>query len=434
MVGERHVETSTLGRLVRRLLPASWTAEPWQRNQIVVLAVAGSNYVGFDIVNPFLPLYVLELGVSDFSEAALWSGLLVGITPFITTFIGPTWAALGDRHGRKRVALLLVTLGAIGLAVIATATSLPMLLIFRAALGLTGGFSTLVLALATTNCPRDRIGQVVGSLQSVQFVALAIVPPLGGVLVDRFGVRSNFLAAGACCLIGAIVLAIGYRQPADEPSAPPGSQSEIPSSSEEAPRSSQPARVEVSTLDLLRLPGFLGTMAILFVVQFVERGFFTVVPLFVVLLIGAGEGAGATTGLIIGLGALGTALSASLYGQLLRRHSPELLLRLALLGGLLIVLPVALVTSVEALTVLRTLVALVAGGALTLAYTRAGRDLPSGRAATGFSLLNSGAMLGAAVSPFLVGLLASLNLRAVFLVDSVLYALALALVFRLIRR
>lgn len=424
---------SPIRNAVRRLLPAAWTAELWQRNTIVVLAVAASNYIAFDLATPFLPLYVFELGATNFSEAALWSGALVGITPFITTFIGPAWAAFADRHGRKRVALLTIVLISMSMALMATATTLPMLLAFRGAMGLLGGFSTLSLALATTGCPRDRIGQVIGNLQSVQYGALAIIPPLGGLLVDNFGVRSSFFVAAGCCLAGALLLAFGYRQPPSEQSESPAGARDTHSPVDEL-GSGKSAQAEPSTLDLLRLPGFISTMAVLFGVHFVERSFFTVVPLFVVLLIGAGEGAGATTGLIIGLGALATALSANLYGLLARRHSPDLLLRLALVGGMLIVPPVALVTSVEGLAILRVLQALVAGGALTLAFTRAGRDLPAGRAATGFSLLNSGAMLGAAISPFLVGLLASLNLRAVFVVDGLLYALALGVVLWLFRR
>ena len=92
-----------------RWLPRAWRpAELWQRNLLVMTIAAGANHTGFDLINPFLPLFVLELGESDFGSAARWSGLLVGITPFMTAFVGPGWGALADRFGRKRVALVVM--------------------------------------------------------------------------------------------------------------------------------------------------------------------------------------------------------------------------------------------------------------------------------------------------------------------------------------
>jgi len=36
--------------------------------------------VGFQFFNPFLPLYIRELGVTDPARIALWSGLLAAVT------------------------------------------------------------------------------------------------------------------------------------------------------------------------------------------------------------------------------------------------------------------------------------------------------------------------------------------------------------------
>jgi MFS family permease len=403
---------------VRRLARPPRPVEQWQHNLWVVLAAGGLFHGGQDLFNPFLPLFVLELGVSSYAEAALWSGLMFAVTPLLNAFVGPWWGSQADRHGRRAVALVCLTLYIIVASLMIFVRQPAELLLARAALGALGGFTNLALVMATHGCPRERVGQVVGSLQSVQFVALAAVPPLGGLVVDRLSVRANLTVSVSCFVLCLLLLMFAYRPVSASPAA-----------AAEVPRQPRPAS-SPSWWALVLLPGVFATMLIQFVVQFVDRGLFTVVPLFVTSLLADAGGAGATTGLITGLAALGVALSASLYGRLAARHSPDLLLTIALGIGLVLVLPMALVQTVEALTVLRVLLAVAAGGLATLAYTRAARVVPASRSATGFSLLTSSAMLGGAVSPLLVGLLASLDLRVVFVVDALLYALASAVLLR----
>jgi hypothetical protein len=55
--------------------------EPWQRDHYLVVLTVALAQIGSDLSQPFLPLYVRELGVSDLHEAAFWSGLVVGSLP-----------------------------------------------------------------------------------------------------------------------------------------------------------------------------------------------------------------------------------------------------------------------------------------------------------------------------------------------------------------
>ena len=54
--------------------------EAWQRNVWALALCVFIAFVGFQFLNPFLPLYVQELGVKDPARVALWSGLLAAIT------------------------------------------------------------------------------------------------------------------------------------------------------------------------------------------------------------------------------------------------------------------------------------------------------------------------------------------------------------------
>ena len=60
--------------------------------------------VCYTMIIPFLPIYLLELGVSK-DDVALWSGLVFGITFLIAGIMAPIWGKIADNKGKKRMAL-----------------------------------------------------------------------------------------------------------------------------------------------------------------------------------------------------------------------------------------------------------------------------------------------------------------------------------------
>jgi MFS family permease len=78
--------------------------------------------------------------------------------------------------------------------------------------------------------------------------------------------------------------------------------------------------------------------------------------------------------------------------------------------------------SVMQMSALRVLLALLAGGTLTVAYTLASRVIPDGQRASAFGLLSSFAMMGGAIGPLLGGLSVLINIRTVFFFDGLIYA------------
>ena len=87
-------------------------------------------------------------------------------------------------------------------------------------------------------------------------------------------------------------------------------------------------------------------------------------------------------------------------------------------------MPLALVQSPLQLLVARVLLGLFAGGSLTLAYAMANLAIPGSRKGAGFGVLSSVSLLGSASSPLVTGALAGVGLRTIFLLNSVLYAVA----------
>jgi len=84
----------------------------------------------------------------------------------------------------------------------------------------------------------------------------------------------------------------------------------------------------------------------------------------------------------------------------------------------------ALAGSATSILVLRTMVALCLGGALTLAYSLGGMIVPSETRGAAFGWLAMGVQIGTAASPLLTGALAAVSLSNAYLMDAGLAAVA----------
>ena len=71
--------------------------EPWRRNQVAVTVAAAMVFLGFTLVTPFLPFYIQTLGIHEMRSVALWSGVLLTITPLLASI-------LGCQNGKSRLA------------------------------------------------------------------------------------------------------------------------------------------------------------------------------------------------------------------------------------------------------------------------------------------------------------------------------------------
>ena len=93
----------------------------------------------------------------------------------------------------------------------------------------------------------------------------------------------------------------------------------------------------------------------------------------------------------------------------------------ALVGGAVVVLPMARIASFAGFLGLAVLLGLASGGCLTLCYTIGDRLVPAGQRATSFGFFSGAALFGGAVSPAVAGMLARLDLRAIYYVDAALF-------------
>lgn len=380
-------------------------AEQWLRNQYALIFAVFVSFVGFAFVMPFLPLYVQELGVTNTQEAALWSGVLFAASPLLAATLAPLWGMIGDRYGYKIMLQRSLIAFVVLLFLMGLVRNVTELLILRLVLGFFGGFAALSMAFISTSSPPGQLSKSIGLMQSAQILSVAAGPLVGGFTADTLGIRNSFYVASALSLVALIPITFMLKE--ERRQAVAGSD----------------GKRSLGFLDIFRVQNFLPLAAVLFIGQFIDKSFGPLLPLFVKELGTPASSAASMSGIILGLGAAAGALSAYLFGRMATGRSAKRLLLLSLVGGAVLVIPIAFVDTSLQLLALRVALGLMAGGTLTLGFTIGGKVIPIEIRGAAFGVLSSASMFGNAISPLASGGLAATGLRTMFLVDGILYLL-----------
>jgi DHA1 family multidrug resistance protein-like MFS transporter len=178
----------------------------WKKNLYVLWGTQFLVMMGMNMVIPFLPFYIRQLGITNSDDVARWSGIVFAGT-FMTSFIAtPFWGTMGDKYGKK----LMVVRALFGLGLsqifIAFAQDVFQLFIFRLLQGAISGFIASALALVSTSTPKHRIGYALGVLQSAAAGGSMIGPAVGGFLADLIGYREIFFITASLCFAGGFIV------------------------------------------------------------------------------------------------------------------------------------------------------------------------------------------------------------------------------------
>src|SRR5262249_8098705 len=136
------------------------------------------------------------------------------------------------------------------------------LLAVRLGIGLLGGFGPMTTSLVTLGAPQKEVGPAIGRLQAIQILATAAGPTLGGVVADAFGIRTSFLVTATLSAAAFRLMTVLYREDGDQ-------------------LAGRKDAAALPVRSLLGLAGFAPLALILFITQYVDRGFGPIVPLFV---------------------------------------------------------------------------------------------------------------------------------------------------------
>jgi DHA1 family multidrug resistance protein-like MFS transporter len=290
-------------------------------------------------------------------------------------------------------------------------------LALRTVQGVFAGYGSLSVAMAAESAPRDRMPSAIGLVQTAQRLGPAIGPVIGGVLAGVVGLRRAFLVTAAFYAIGLVVVWMMYEDPAasDENDEADGTAAGFQ---------------QVTFRNVLAFENFLLMMAVIFGLQFVDRSFGPVLPLYVEQVGVDHARVPIVTGLLFSITACTGALGHHLCGKLLRRFSS----RAVITGGAAIAVAGSAMLAASGLiwvmSIASALLGVGIGAAMTAAYSAAGSVIPARAHGAGFGVLTSASLVGMATSPFIAGLLGGTSIRAVFLMDVAVMAIVAVIVSR----
>lgn len=178
----------------------------WRKNLFTIWSAQFLAMVGMNLVVPFLPFFIRDLGVSGDEAVAKWSGFIFAGPFMLSFFFIPIWGALGDKYGRK----LMVVRAIFGLAaaqlLIGFSPNVEFLFIFRVIQGAISGFVPSALALVSSTSPKNKTGYAIGMLQTATAAGTVIGPLVGGFLADIVSYRSIFFIVAALCFVAGFMI------------------------------------------------------------------------------------------------------------------------------------------------------------------------------------------------------------------------------------
>src|SRR3954470_2266795 len=257
---------------------------------------------------PFLPLYFQQLGLNDIGEIALWSGLSLGVTPAVTALMSPVWGRLADRFGRKIMIERSLASFVIVMAAMAFVTRPWHVFALRSIQGLFAGYGALALTMAADAAPRDRMAMAIGTVQTAQRLGPSLGPLIGGAVAQLVGLRRAFLVTAAFYLVALVLVFTMYHE------------------GEVHHRTAAAREGGVTFRNVLALENFILLIAVVFGLQFVDRSFGPVLPLYIAELGTSIERVPIVSGILFSISAGAAAVGHHLCGYLLKRYSARFII------------------------------------------------------------------------------------------------------------
>ncbi len=385
-------------------------AKRWLATLVVVSIAQALGTGGITLVYPFLPLYVQTLRDAQFVSAELLAGIVIAAPPLVATIATPMWGRLADQYGRKKMVMRALFGASIVLALMGFAETALALILLRALQGLTSGIIAANMALVAGECPRERIGFALGSLQVGLFSGVAIGPTVGGLLAERFGFQIPFFFTSAMLVLAGLLVAFGVR----ETYAPSlGQRLDL-----------NPIKMMRGWRAILRLQGVKTVYLLRFLNGFSQRSIMPVAPLFVMALIPTAMAAGASSyaGLVLTVSSITMTAGSLSLGWLSDRVGYRMVLLGAAAVAAAFYIPQAFVSDVTQLLVLQGLAGFAAGGVLSAPAAMLARFTALGDEGSVYGLDASVSSFANGMAPLSASIIAAvLGLRVVFALVAIYY-------------
>ncbi|HXF51435.1 MAG TPA: MFS transporter [Dehalococcoidia bacterium] len=373
------------------------TLAAWQRTVYAVSIAQFIALAGANLIFPFVPFYVKELGVTDEGDVALWSGLLATATGVSLFVFAPVWGALADRFGRKAMLLRAYAGATVVLTLQGFVQNVWQLAALRLAQGAFVGTIPAANALVASAAPGPRVGYSLGLVQMALFLSQFVGPVVGGSLADVAGFRATFVIAGAVYALSFLLVLTQVQE-----------------------SRAADARERESFVSGLRVVAANRQLLLLVAVVFFLNGAPAFVRPIIPLLVDTFELSrpAVVSGFAFSALAATSSVAALAVGRASDRIGYRNALAVATLGAGAAYVPVALANDVPLLLLSLAVVGMFSGGMLPVANALIGALSPEGRQGAAFGLAGSAQALAIAVAPLTGGAIArSFGVHTGFVVD-----------------
>ena len=281
------------------------------RNVWIITASMTVLAICYTMIIPFLPIYLLELGVPK-DDVALWSGLVFGITFLIAGIMAPIWGKIADNKGKKRMALRAGFAIAVSYVLIGMVSNEYELLLGRAFVGFANGFYPAAMTMVSLSVDEKQVGRALGIFQTGLILGNVVGPFLGGAIESIVGMRPVFYVSGVAVLIATLAVLFFVKEPklhTDE--------------SNEDGKSKQPIKSTSLREDFIAVqqqPVLVRLLWIFFFMQCAIMMLQPILALYVGDMQGTMEGAAIISGTILSIGGVAGSLTTNIWVRIGERR------------------------------------------------------------------------------------------------------------------
>lgn len=388
----------------------------WQRSLWLMIAVRTTMSVALSISYPFLPFFVIQLGVTNTAQVAIWSGILSSVNFLGSAIFSPIWGGLSDRFGRKVMVIRSSIASCVFLALTAVCQNVWQLLAITIVMGIFAGFSAASMALVATQVPEERLGFSLGWLATAETSGSLIGPLIGGGIADALhNYRLVYLASAVVSLVVAVTATLFVKEQFQR----------------RAPGTKERSGWH-ETLVLLRHPAFIPLLTVLVMTQFAIRAASPIIPLYVRSFVGDAPWLGLAAGGAIAVTGIADLLASPWLGKRSDQLGYFRVLIISLIGAAVFTLPQAFAPNYGWFIFLRFGVGVFVGGILPCANALIGRLFPREVRGRVFGLIASATFVGMFGGPLSGGLIgARFGFSTLFIVVGCLMLASLGLVLAL---
>ena len=183
----------------------------WKRIIYLICTIQVGGGITIIGVVSFIPLFLAELGLHDQGQAAMWAGIVSGVTPLMVALSAPYWSRKANQWGPRKVMMLILFILMITVGACAFTQTPMQLLILRILQGIVGGYVPIGLAIIVLITPEKKVPWAMGLYQASMVMGLVFGPLMGGLVADFLGYRAPFFVFAA--LTGICMLGIYFLMP-----------------------------------------------------------------------------------------------------------------------------------------------------------------------------------------------------------------------------